>query len=97
MTDHPADADNAADDEDEEGDGNAGKERKEDAGEAAPQCSAKGCRAPAMWAVRWRNPKIHEPGRRKIWLACDAHRAHLSGFLDRRGFPHDVVPLDDID
>lgn len=56
-------------------------------------CSAKGCRAAAVWAVRWNNPKIHTPERRKIWLACDEHRAHLSDFLDRRGFLKDIVPL----
>jgi len=62
-----------------------------------PQCSAKGCRAAAVWALRWNNPKIHTPERRKIWLACDAHREHLSAFLDRRGFLRDVVPLSELD
>jgi hypothetical protein len=61
-----------------------------------PQCSAKGCRAPAIWALRWNNPKIHEPERRKIWLACDDHKAYLSGFLDRRGFLRDVVAVADL-
>jgi hypothetical protein len=64
--------------------------------QAAPRCSAKDCRAPAVWAVRWRNPKIHGPDRRKIWLACDDHLAYLSDFLGRRGFPRDVVPLSDL-
>ena len=27
-------------------------------------CSAKGCRAPAVWELRWNNPKLHEPERR---------------------------------
>lgn len=49
-------------------------------------CSARGCRAPARWALRWNNPKLHTPDRRKTWLACDDHRAHLSEFLDLRGF-----------
>src|SRR4051794_32357774 len=44
------------------------------AAEPNQRCSAKDCRAPAVWAVRWRNPKIHGPGRQKIWLACDDHR-----------------------
>ena len=57
------------------------------------QCSAKGCRAAAVWALRWNNPKIHTPDRRKIWLACDEHRESLSAFLDRRGFLRDVVPV----
>jgi hypothetical protein len=65
--------------------------------EAERQCSAKGCRAPARWALRWNNPKIHEPERRKIWLACDDHRAYLADFLGRRDFLRDVVPLTELD
>jgi hypothetical protein len=53
-------------------------------------CSFKGCRSPARWQLRWNNPKIHTPDRRKIWLACDDHRQHLSDFLDRRGFLREV-------
>jgi hypothetical protein len=49
-------------------------------------CSAKGCRAAATWALEWNNPKLHEPNRRKTWLACDEHRESLSAFLDARGF-----------
>jgi hypothetical protein len=56
-------------------------------------CSAKGCRAPAGWVLAWNNPKIHQPERRKTWLACEEHRAHLSEFLGVRGFLKDVVPL----
>jgi len=56
-------------------------------------CSAKGCRASAVWQLRWNNPKLHTPERRKIWLACDEHRGHLSDFLDRRGFLREVEPL----
>ena len=33
------------------------------------------------------------PDRRKTWVACDAHRAHLSDFLSARGFLRDVEPL----
>ncbi|ACY97834.1 MULTISPECIES: hypothetical protein [Thermomonospora] len=60
-----------------------------------PRCSAKGCRAPAVWALRWNNPKIHPPERRKIWLACDRHRQSLSQFLGRRGFLREVVPVEE--
>jgi hypothetical protein len=60
------------------------------------ECSAKGCRAAAVWALRWNNPKIHDPERRKIWLACDEHREYLSNFLDRRDFLRDVVRLSDL-
>ncbi|MFR9675477.1 hypothetical protein [Streptomyces sp. TR06-5] len=56
-----------------------------------PICSAKGCRAPAVWVLAWNNPKVHTPDRRKTWLACDEHREHLSSFLGMRGFLKDVV------
>lgn len=59
-----------------------------------PICSAKGCRAPAAWSLRWNNPKLHTPDRRKNWLACDAHRDHLRDFLDARGFLREVARLD---
>lgn len=49
-------------------------------------CSAKGCRADGVYALRWNNPKLHEPERRKTWLACEAHRESLSDFLSLRGF-----------
>jgi hypothetical protein len=53
---------------------------------ARPVCSAKGCRDTAAWQVVWNNPKLHTPERRKVWLACDAHRQSLADFLDLRGF-----------
>ncbi|MDI1465758.1 acetone carboxylase [Catellatospora sp. KI3] len=62
--------------------------------EAAPLiCSRKGCRAPATWELRWNNPKLHTPDRRKSWLACDEHRENLSEFLSVRGFLREVLPL----
>ncbi|MFF8552422.1 hypothetical protein ACF058_06150 [Streptomyces sp. NPDC015501] len=61
----------------------------------APICSAKGCRAAAVWVLAWNNPKLHTPERRKTWLACEDHREHLSSFLDVRGFLKDVVALED--
>jgi hypothetical protein len=57
------------------------------------QCSAKGCRASAVWALGWNNPKIHTAERRKVWLACDEHREKLSFFLDARGFLREVTPF----
>ncbi|GAB1646180.1 hypothetical protein [Krasilnikovia sp. MM14-A1259] len=57
-----------------------------------PQCSAKGCRAAALWQLRWNNPKLHEPQRRKTWLACAEHRESLGAFLDARGFLREVLP-----
>ncbi|GHJ52764.1 hypothetical protein ABZ744_14375 [Micromonospora chersina] len=56
-------------------------------------CSARGCRAPAIWELRWNNPRLHPPERRKTWLACAAHRGSLGDFLDARGFLREVVPV----
>jgi hypothetical protein len=61
--------------------------------EDTPTCSAKGCQAPATWALLWNNPKLHTPDRRKTWLACDDHKASLSEFLGARNFLRDVEPL----
>ncbi|MFE9572258.1 hypothetical protein ACFYMW_27605 [Streptomyces sp. NPDC006692] len=58
-----------------------------------PICSAKGCRADAVWVLAWNNPKVHTPTRRKTWLACAEHREYLSQFLGVRGFLKDVVTL----
>jgi hypothetical protein len=59
-------------------------------------CSAKACRNPATWAHLWNNPKLHTPDRRKVWLACDAHRTTLGEFLSVRGFLVETVPTDEI-
>ena len=61
--------------------------------EIVVQCSAKGCRAAAVWQLHWNNPKIHTPERRKTWLACDEHRTTLGAFLDARGFLREVTPF----
>ncbi|GAA4798185.1 hypothetical protein [Streptomyces ziwulingensis] len=61
--------------------------------ETTPICSAKGCRATAVWVLVWNNPKVHTPERRKTWIACEEHREHLSQFLGVRSFLKDVVPL----
>ncbi|KZE90764.1 hypothetical protein [Microbacterium sp. TNHR37B] len=60
---------------------------------AAVVCSRAGCRAEAVWQVVWRNPRIHAPERRKIWSACDEHRAFLRDYLAARDFPVSVEPL----
>jgi hypothetical protein len=57
-------------------------------------CSARGCREAAALDLRWNNPKIHPPSRRKHWLACQEHQESLSAFLSARGFLREVVPLD---
>lgn len=61
-----------------------------------PVCSARRCREHAVWALRWNNPRLHTPERRKTWLACDEHREHLSEFLSLRGFLRDVEPMVDV-
>jgi len=61
--------------------------------ELSPRCSAKGCHAPAAWQLRWNNPKLHAPERRKTWLACAVHRESLGAFLSARGFLREVTPF----
>lgn len=56
-------------------------------------CSSKGCRETAIWELRWNNPKLHTPERRKTWLACEDHRESLAAFLDARGFLRETVAL----
>jgi hypothetical protein len=60
---------------------------------ATAVCSAKGCHENARWALRWNNPKLHPPERRKIWLACEEHRASLGEFLNVRGMLREVEPF----
>ncbi len=57
-------------------------------------CSARDCRNPAVWALRWNNPTLHPPERRKTWAACDLHRESLADFLGRRGFLRETEPLE---
>lgn len=63
-------------------------------GPARPTCSARGCTRGAVWALRWNNPRIHTPERRKVWLACDEHRTSLGDFLTARGFLKETRPHD---
>lgn len=60
-------------------------------------CSRAACTDKAVWALRWRNPKIHPVDRRKTWLACDAHLEVLRSFLTDRSFPLEVLTVEDID
>jgi hypothetical protein len=59
-------------------------------------CSSKGCRKVGVWALRWNNPKLHTPERRKTWLACEEHREHLSQFLAMRGFLKETMAAADL-
>jgi hypothetical protein len=71
------------------------QELSEHAAEVVPDlvCSAMGCGEHATWMLRWNNPRLHPPERRKTWLACDAHRESLSAFLSARGFLRETTPL----
>lgn len=60
--------------------------------EESAVCSAKGCQQPATHELRWNNPKLHTPERRKVWLACPEHRQSLSDFLAARQFLREVEP-----
>lgn len=60
------------------------------------RCSARGCRLDATWGLRWNNPRLHTPDRRKVWLACDQHREGLEGFLRTRGFLRDTVAVGEL-
>lgn len=60
-------------------------------------CSARGCRAQAAWGLLWNNPKLHTPTRRKVWLACDAHREHLEQYLGARDFLRGTVPIAELE
>lgn len=58
-------------------------------------CSAQGCRADAVWSLKWNNPRLHSPERRKVWPVCAEHRQTLGDFLTVRGFLRDIRPLPD--
>ena len=54
-------------------------------------CSRAGCREDATCRIEWRNPRIHDESRRKIWHACDEHRGFLHDYLAGRDFPVRVL------
>ena len=55
--------------------------------EAEPRCSRAACGADATTRLVWRNPRIHDESRRKVWLACDEHAEFLRDYLATRDFP----------
>ena len=59
-------------------------------------CSRKACRDAATRAVLWRNPRIHDESRRKVWLACAEPEEVLREHLAIRGFPVTTCALDEI-
>jgi len=58
------------------------------------RCSKTACREEPAWQIIWRNPKIHTPDRKKVWLSCDDHKDFFDGYLSQRGFPVSIVPVD---
>jgi len=50
------------------------------------QCSRAGCTQSASASLVWANPRIHQDGKTKTWLACDEHLDYLKGFLTDRSF-----------
>lgn len=60
-------------------------------------CSARKCRQPAQYALMWRNPRIHDESRRKIWLACEEHGGFLHEYLVSRGFPVEAMEIDELE
>jgi hypothetical protein len=63
--------------------------------DAPVRCSRAGCRNRAVHRIAWRNPALHDAGRRKVWLACDEHLDYLQGFLAARSFPLEVEPIEE--
>lgn len=62
-------------------------------GPATERCSRAGCSQPAVFAVHWRNPRIHSEDRVKTWLACNEHVEFLRDYLATRDFPVAVTPV----
>ena len=62
-------------------------------GPATERCSRAGCSQPAVFAVHWRNPRIHSEDRVKTWLACDEHVEFLRDYLATRDFPVAVTAV----
>lgn len=59
------------------------------------RCSRAGCRDTAVWAISWRNPRIHSADRRKVWTACAEHVDFLTNYLRTRDFPVEVAPFEE--
>lgn len=61
----------------------------------ARRCSRASCRTDAVWAITWRNPRIHGVERRKVWTACEEHVEFLADYLRARDFPVEVAPFEE--
>ncbi len=65
-------------------------------GDAQPEyakCSRKGCQNAAEYQLLWNNPRVHTPGRRKVWLACGEHVEWLENYLREREFWKQTLPF----
>lgn len=56
-------------------------------GPGQPRCSKKDCVADASRSIVWRNPKIHDESREKVWLSCSEHEEFFLEYLGARNFP----------
>jgi len=56
-------------------------------GPERPMCSKRDCFDEASRSIVWRNPKIHDESRQKIWLSCGAHEEFFLSYLGARDFP----------
>lgn len=50
------------------------------------KCSRAGCVEAAESLIIWRNPRIHQENRTKIWAACKIHQEYLVDYLKQRDF-----------
>jgi hypothetical protein len=64
-----------------------------DEGPDSTRCSRAGCHDDAVWALHWRNPRIHGADRVKTWVACEEHLAFLRDYLASRDFPLAVTAV----
>ncbi|WP_076464820.1 hypothetical protein [Actinomyces mediterranea] len=55
-------------------------------------CQARDCRRPARLIITWSNPKIPWSDS-KTWLACGEHENALVKYMEYRGFPYEVHPI----
>ena len=58
-----------------------------DVGPEFPRCSKRDCLEDATHRILWRNPKIHEESRTKVWLSCSEHEPFFLDYLGARNFP----------
>ncbi len=50
------------------------------------KCSRAGCLEDVKFLMKWRNPKLHDETREKVWGSCKDHREYFFEYLTVRGF-----------